>query len=108
MAAHEGEGSVDAAYACHPGLVAVPADFEDVRRPLSLAVGDQDSLLDMGQVARIQDVLRAREGEVPCEVRVYGGQVHGFALRSDWGSERDRVAMDEAERQGVEWFRKYL
>ena len=43
LAAH---GEVDAAYACHPSLVAVPGDFEPVTMPLSLAVGDKDSLLD--------------------------------------------------------------
>lgn len=39
-------------------------------------------------------------------IRVF--QVHGFALRSDWSSEKDRKAMDDAEKQGVEWFNKYL
>ncbi|CZR50660.1 uncharacterized protein PAC_00534 [Phialocephala subalpina] len=43
LAAH---GEVDAAYACHPPLVAIPGDFEPVTKPLSLAVGDKDSLLD--------------------------------------------------------------
>jgi hypothetical protein len=35
-------------------------------------------------------------------------QVHGFALRGDWSSEKDKKAMDDAEKQGVEWFKKYL
>jgi len=34
--------------------------------------------------------------------------VHGFALRGDWSSEKDKKAMDEAEKQGIEWFKKYL
>jgi dienelactone hydrolase len=50
LAAH---GEVDAAYACHPSLVAVPGDFEAVSKPLSLAVGDQDSLLDKDTVGKI-------------------------------------------------------
>ncbi|RDW68525.1 hypothetical protein BP5796_09182 [Coleophoma crateriformis] len=100
-------GKVDAAYACHPSLVAVPADFEGVSKPLSLAMGDKDSLLDQKTVGQIQDAM-AQKTEVPHELRIYEDQVHGFALRGDWSSEKDKKAMDEAESQGVEWFQKYL
>jgi dienelactone hydrolase len=125
-------GGVDAAYACHPSLVAIPADFEPVTMPLSLALGDEDSLLDQKSVGQIQDVL-AKKTDVPHEIRVrvsnfleltrrcwetmmltwhlaqiYENQVHGFALRSDWSSDKDKKAMDEAEKQGIEWFQKYL
>lgn len=79
LAAH---GEVDAAYACHPSLVAVPGDFEDVKKPLSLAVGDKDSLLDNNTVGQIQDLI-AKKTELPHELRIYEGQVHGFSLRSD-------------------------
>lgn len=104
LAAH---GEVDAAYACHPSLVAVPGDFEAVSKPLSLAVGDQDSLLDKDTVGKIQDLM-AKKTSLPHELRIYEDQVHGFALRSDWSSEKDRKAMDETEKQGIEWFNKYL
>lgn len=104
LAAH---GEVDAAYACHPSLVAVPDDFEGVSKPLSLAVGDHDSLLDNDTVGKIQDLL-AKKTSLPHELRIYEDQVHGFALRSDWSSEKDRKAMDESEKQGVEWFNNYL
>lgn len=104
IAAH---GDVDAAYACHPSLVAVPGDFEPVSKPLSLAVGEQDSLLDKATVGKIQDIL-AKKTELPHELRIYEDQIHGFALRSDWSSEKDRKAMDESEKQGVEWFNTYL
>lgn len=104
LAAHK---EVDAAYACHPSLVAVPGDFEPVTKPLSLAVGTQDSLLDMGTVGKIQDLM-AKKTDVPHELRIYEDQIHGFALRGDWSSEKDKKAMDESEQQGIEWFKKYL
>jgi len=107
LAAHEGSGSVDAAYACHPSLVAIPGDFEPVTKPLSLALGDHDSLLDTKSIGQIQDVLGKKTSH-PHEIRIYEDQVHGFALRNDWSSEKDRKAMDEAEKQGVEWFNEYL
>lgn len=100
-------GGVDAAYACHPSLVAVPADFEPVEKPLSLALGTKDSLLDQGTVGKIQDLM-AKKTEVPHEMRLYEDQVHGFALRSDWSSDKDKKAMDEAAQQGIEWFSEYL
>jgi len=108
LAAHATDPAVrvDAAYACHPSLVAVPGDFEGVMRPLSLAVGDKDSLLDMKSVEHIKEILAKKEP--PTEVKVYEGQVHGFALRGDWQNEKEKEAMDKAEKQGVEWFGKFL
>jgi dienelactone hydrolase len=104
LAAHN---EVDAAYACHPSLVAVPGDFEPVTKPLSLAVGDKDSLLDNNTVGQIQDLM-AKKTSLPHELRIYEDQIHGFSLRGDWTSDKDREAMDESEKQGIEWFKKYL
>ena len=100
-------GGVDAAYACHPSLVSIPADFDPVTKPLSLALGTKDSLLDEKSIGQIQDVM-AKKTDVPHEVRIYDDQVHGFALRSDWSSEKDKKAMDDACAQGLQWFNKYL
>ncbi|KAK0325993.1 hypothetical protein LTR82_002738 [Friedmanniomyces endolithicus] len=109
----EGKG-VNAAFAAHPSLVSIPADFDPVAVPLSLALGDKDSLLGEKEVGQIREVMDAKkeggQGEklVQSEVRIYKDQIHGFALRGDWGSEKDREAMDEAEKQGIEWFKKHL
>lgn len=104
LAAHK---EVDAAVACHPSLVAVPADFEPVTKPLSIACGSQDSLLALSEVEKIKDVL-SKKSEVPTEVEIYEDQVHGFALRGDFSSEKDKAAMDKAEKQGMTWFIKHL
>jgi dienelactone hydrolase len=100
-------GDVDAAVACHPSLLAIPGDLEKITKPVSLAVGTEDSLLDVESVKKIQDVL-GKLDHVPHEIQTYEDQVHGFALRSDWGSEKDKKAMDDAEKQGIAWFEKYL
>jgi len=99
-------GGVDAAYACHPSLLSIPADITPVTKPTSVAVGEKDSLLDLKSVDQIKEALE--KTGVPTEVRVYKDQVHGFALRSDWSSDEDKKAMDDAEKQGIEWFKKYL
>jgi len=100
-------GGVDAAYACHPSLVTIPDDFEGVTKPLSLALGDKDNLLDQESVGKIQDTL-GKKLDLPKEIVIYEDQVHGFALRGDWSSDKDKKAMDDAQKQGIEWFKKYL
>jgi len=109
LAAHDSKPGmgVDAAYACHPSLVAIPGDFDPVMKPLSLALGSADSLLGEKEIGQIKELMD-KKSDVPHEVRVYEDQVHGFALRGDWSSDKDRKAMDDAEKQGIEWFKKYL
>ncbi|KAK4561029.1 hypothetical protein LTR86_004984 [Recurvomyces mirabilis] len=111
--AGSGKG-VNAAYACHPSLVSIPADFEPVVAPLALALGDKDSLLGEKEVGQIQELMQKKksgeQGEklTDSEVVIYKDQIHGFALRGDWSSEKDKKAMDDAEKQGIEWFKKHL
>jgi len=62
-------GGVDAAVACHPSLVAIPGDFDPISKPLSLALGTRDSLLDQGSVGKIQDLM-GKKTDVPHEIRV--------------------------------------
>jgi len=108
LSAGEGKG-VDAAYACHPSLVAIPADFDDIHVPISFALGDKDSLLGEKEVGQIKELMEKKKAEgLESEVRIYPDQVHGFTLRGDWQSEKDKKAMDDATKQGVEWFKKYL
>ncbi|KAL8677068.1 MAG: hypothetical protein Q9186_006470 [Xanthomendoza sp. 1 TL-2023] len=102
-------GGVDVAFAAHPSLLSVPGDFDGVRRPLGIALGDRDSLCDEGTRGKIVEWVDQRKGEGgEAEVRVYEEQVHGFALRGDWSSAQDKEAMDQATRQGIEWMERYL
>jgi dienelactone hydrolase len=104
----EGMG-VDAVYACHPSLVAIPGDFEGLAVPASFALGDSDSLLGNKEVDQIKELMAKKKSEgVDTEVRVYEDQVHGFALRGDWNSEKDKKAMDASCKQGIDFFNKHL
>lgn len=108
----EGKG-VDAAYAAHPSLCAIPGDFESICAPLSIALGEKDSYLGPSEVRKIEDVMdkkrRGDQGRV-CEgeVVVYKDQVHGFALRGDQVKREEKKALDDAAQQGIDWFEKYL
>ncbi|KAL8714538.1 MAG: hypothetical protein Q9220_001486 [cf. Caloplaca sp. 1 TL-2023] len=103
-------GGADAVFTAHPSLLAVPKDFEGVSRPLSVALGTEDGLVDEGTRKGISEVMEGKKKEegVESEVRCYEGQVHGFALRGDWSSEGDKGAMDEVTRQGIEWMDRFL
>ncbi|KAI5240458.1 dienelactone hydrolase family protein-like protein [Aureobasidium subglaciale] len=104
----EGMG-VDAVYSCHPSLVAIPGDFEGLAVPASFALGDSDSLLGNKEVDQIKELMAKKKSEgIDTEVRVYEDQVHGFALRGDWNSEKDKKAMDESCKQGIDFFNKHL
>ena len=105
----EGKG-VDAVYACHPSLLAIPADFEELCVPTAFALGGADSLLGMKEVDQIKELMQEKKSKegLQSEVRVYEDQVHGFALRGDFDSEKDKKAMDESEKQGIDWFNKHL
>ncbi len=50
-------------------MLAVPGDLDPVTKPLSLAVGNKDSLLDNDTLGKIQDLL-AKKTDVPHELRV--------------------------------------
>jgi dienelactone hydrolase len=71
-----------------------------------VANGDKDSLLDVKSLDKLKDALE--KTGVPTEVKIYPNQIHGFALRGDWSSDEDKKAMDDAEKQGIEWFKKHL
>jgi len=107
LSVHSEGGFADAAVSCHPAMLGIPADIDPVAKPLSLAVGDEDSLLDKKSVGQIVDIL-AKKTEIPHEVRIYEDQVHGFSLRGDWSSEKDQKSMDETTKQGIDWLTKYL
>ena len=104
LAAH---GQVDAAVAFHPSLVAVPTDLNDVSKPLSIGHGDHDSLVSNSDADKMKEVLDSKK-DVPTQFEVYKDQIHGFALRGDFSSDKDKQAMDDALKQGQSWFAKYL
>lgn len=61
---------MDAAVACHPSGVSIPDDLEPVTKPLSIALGSKDSLVDVSSAGTIKDILDAKK-EVPHQVQLY-------------------------------------
>ena len=63
--------------------------------------------MDEASNDKIKEILD-KKSDVPTELVKYEDQVHGFTLRGDWSSDKDKKAMDDALRQGVAWFNKHL
>ncbi|KAJ8110961.1 hypothetical protein OPT61_g6329 [Boeremia exigua] len=104
-----GSPLVDACFAAHPSNVSMPSDFERVIRPLSIAVGDEDTLISVAQAKQAQSIL----GKLPDgkgELKLYPGARHGFSVRASRSTPdaKETIQAEEAEEQAVFWFKKHF
>lgn len=98
---------VDAIFTAHPSNLDVESDIGGVQRSLSIAIGDDDGVMNMQQVKQAQTILATKEN-VDSEVIVYPGAKHGFSIRASRAkpdSVETRQA-EEAEKQAVAWFQR--
>jgi dienelactone hydrolase len=104
----KGQPLVDASFAAHPSSVAVPGDLEKVCMPLSIAIGDEDSVIPLKQTRQAQQVLKGKDS-VETEVVVYPGARHGFAVRASRSKahSKETSQAEEAEQQALAWFKKH-
>lgn len=114
-AAAEGGDShlIDAHFTAHPSsvkaeeLVAFASRF---RVPFSLALGDQDRMIPLGEAHRMERGLREvfRNEPERVQVEIYERCGHGFALRADPQETDENEGAERALEQAVAWFRRYL
>ncbi|KAH9889927.1 alpha/beta-hydrolase [Cubamyces lactineus] len=103
----------DATVAAHPSLVGFPDELEGIKKPFSLAVAEKDNDFGPSKAEETERILKGslekrglREGDV--EVRVYKGAKHGWTTRANLDVPEEKAARDEAIKQVVDWFEKYL
>lgn len=103
----KGQPLVDASFAAHPSNVSVPADFEKVKIPLSVAVGDDDAVMSISQVQDAKKTLQGRNNE-DTEVVIYPGARHGFSVRASRSNpdSKETKQAEEAEQQAIAWFQR--
>jgi len=101
---------VDAAVACHPSFLGVPADLEGIKAPVSIAVGDKDGMYsDADQEATKKFFAEQLTPKgIDTDFQLYVDQVHGFAVRGDINVEAEKAAKEKVTSQTVEWFKKHL
>ncbi|KAH9889937.1 alpha/beta-hydrolase [Cubamyces lactineus] len=103
----------DASVAAHPSLVRFPDELAGIRKPFSLAVAHDDPDFDRARAEETERILRGSLGERglredQVEVRVYEGVKHGWTTRANLADPKQREARDEAVKQVVGWFDRFL
>jgi len=100
-----------AGFTAHPSGLSLPDDVARVTRPLSVANGTRDLQLTPAKMEQVRRILEdggggggRREG---CELRVYEGMKHGFAVRGDPRDGAVKRAGEEAEDQAVAFFKRH-
>lgn len=105
--ARNGKRLVDAAYTAHPSELEVPKDFEDIRLPYCMVIGDNDMAMLLEKVQQAAGILDAKK-EVDSEVVIIPRAKHGFAVRASLGDKVEKEQADQAEDQMVKWFARHL
>jgi dienelactone hydrolase len=98
---------VNAIFTAHPSNLNVEADIGGVKGNLSIAIGDDDGVMDMQQVRRAEEILKSKE-DIDTEVVIYPGAKHGFSIRAS-RAKPDSVETqqaEEAEKQALAWFQR--
>lgn len=96
---------VDCGFTAHPSFLSVPTDLDAVTVPLSIANGTLDIALKGESMQQAKTILDAKPG---CELVVYEGAKHGFAMRGNPKNEKELKQGVEAEEQALKFFAKHL
>jgi len=81
------------------------------KTPYSMAIGDKDLVFKEKDVLSTQAEAREKVGteeDNNYEIKIYKGCMHGFAVRAAPGNKVESDAAEEAAKQAIEWFKKYL
>jgi dienelactone hydrolase len=104
----DGRSLADAVFTAHPSSVDVAQDIGQVKRNLSIAIGDDDGVMGIKQVREAEKILAGKTTD--SEVIVYPGAKHGFSIRASRAqpdSKETRQA-EEAEKQAIAWFQRHF
>lgn len=52
-----------AVVACHPSFLSIPSDLEGIDRPVSVAVGDKDTIMSIDEVLKLKAELSKRSAQ---------------------------------------------
>lgn len=102
-----GRPLVDACFTAHPSNVTLPQDITEVKRSLSVAIGDDDAVMSLQSAKQAQKLLQEKP-DVPSEFVIYPGAKHGFAVRASRTvpDSQETLQAEEAEEQAIAWFQR--
>lgn len=98
---------IDAGFTAHPSMLNVPEDIDNVRIPLSIAIGETDMAMKSEQIQQTKTILeKKKDGDH--ELNIIPGAIHGFAVRGLLSDPKQKEHSDIAEQQAIAWFGKFL
>jgi dienelactone hydrolase len=74
---------IDAGFTGHPSMLIMPNDVENIKLPVSFAIGDKDSHLPLEVAHKIRDIVESKPPEQRREMILYPDCNHGFCIRAD-------------------------
>ncbi|EHL03822.1 putative protein AIM2 [Glarea lozoyensis 74030] len=98
-----GRPLIDFGFTAHPSNLVLPLDAENVRLPISVAVGDIDVMVPIKKAEEMKSILEGKGGN---EVVIIPGAAHGFATRAKPEDEKGTQKGVQAEDQAVNWFNR--
>ncbi|KAK9377519.1 dienelactone hydrolase [Lipomyces chichibuensis] len=100
------KGTVNAVAAMHPSLMSIPSDIEGTIVPVSVGAGTNDTLTPASFMKKLEELYLKQAVEL--EIKSYEDMIHGFAVRGDIEKEDVAKAMQDAQKQVLDWFTKHL
>ncbi|KAJ8061396.1 hypothetical protein OCU04_010452 [Sclerotinia nivalis] len=98
---------IDCAFTAHPSYIEVPKDIEAIKIPISVAVGDEDSVMKIPQINLMKEILRMKN-DGNYEVNIVPGAKHGFASRTHPNDKHEMECANRAETQAIDWFKRWF
>ena len=103
---------VDAVVALHPSHLALPDDVEKLVVPVTYGWGVEDQGVSFETKAKVEEVhakASKADRKVPVmEHQVYKPGRHGFAVRGNPENPQEKAALEDSEKQALEWFGRWL
>ena len=101
------EPLIDCAFTAHPSNLAMPADIEAIRVPVSVAVGENDMAMKGPLIRQMKEILEVKlKGDH--EVNIIPGAKHGFAVRTEPDDKHQMECAAKAEAQAIAWFSRWF
>lgn len=96
---------LDAGFTAHPSGV-VAAEWEAIRKPISIAFGELDASSTPAQRAAAEAIFTAQN--TTFQTALYSNAEHGFAVRTNLTDPQKRFAQESAYVQAVRFFDAYV
>ncbi|CRG87790.1 hypothetical protein PISL3812_04811 [Talaromyces islandicus] len=99
------DGKTDAGYTAHPTAIQ-NAELAAIEKPLSIAAAEIDNVWPAEHRHEAEGIL-SKTGQ-PYQITLYGGVVHGFAVRGDLSDVKLKTSKELAFLQALQWFQYNL